>query len=199
MAAAIALGAYIEEGPRRKKIRTDAFNAFIDVNAVKSFLPAVGLDTYKKKTVAKTWRTAFSRDKIKELYDSPDAIDFFTDERTAVRTAIRGLKNWDGEEKCDLHDPNVVPPKTLLEFGSLGSLYKNYKAIVIEWWRVMHEHDSLNKHFDNYGSETTYRCFDCEEVAMDGRWGGVRRLKEAPCYETELRTIMKERMEPDEW
>ena len=52
MAAAIALGAYIEEGPRRKTIRTEALGAFLDNNAEHNYLQIGISDEYRRKTQA---------------------------------------------------------------------------------------------------------------------------------------------------
>ena len=107
-----------------------------------------------------------------------------------MHVAIWSLAAWDREEYRlhRLHDPNVDAPKTLLEFGSLGSLHKSYRAIFIEEYRVDHEYD----HQDAQRVHFLNSRFGCEDVAMDKRWWWVRRMKEATCHETSLRTIIKE-------
>ena len=67
MAAAIALGTYLEEGPRRKKIRTEALGVFLDNNKDQSFLLIGISEAYRRQTKALFVRNKELCDEIRRL------------------------------------------------------------------------------------------------------------------------------------
>ena len=101
MAAAIALGTYLEEGPMRKKIRIEALGVFLDNNKDQSFLLIGISEAYRKQTKA-----LFVRNK--ELCDEIRRLKRSIEEREA--RAERERDDWQDYLDSVANDPSNWRP-----------------------------------------------------------------------------------------
>ena len=106
MAAAIALGAYIEEGQRRKKIRTEALGAFLDNNAEHNYL-LIGISDEYRRTAKALF--VINEQLCKEIQRLKDVITYMRE--ASEEEGERNVADWNEYLDSVANDPSATPTR----------------------------------------------------------------------------------------